>query len=155
MLQYLQPPFPCCSPVGMLLSGSLEVMHSRASLFWGCLAHLPVTSFLHPPRPPAPQDFNAHIAQAQIASFATPREGSAPPLRFLFHARTTGGGSHVLVQVRAGWWVVSRLSAGSVHVGSCRHWARILWIFCTDIIAEKCLGKHHSMTKRALLAARR
>ena len=50
------------------------------------------------------QDFTAHIAQANIASFATPREGAGPPLRFLFHAQRAGGaaGGHVLVQVRGG-----------------------------------------------------
>lgn len=34
-----------------------------------------------------------------MASFATPREGSAPPYRFLFHAQAAGSGAHVLVQV--------------------------------------------------------
>jgi hypothetical protein len=48
---------------------------------------------------PRPQDFTAHIGQAHIANFATPREGSAPPLRFLFHAQAAGSSAHVLVQV--------------------------------------------------------
>lgn len=35
-----------------------------------------------------------------MLSFATPREGSAAPYRFLFHAQRAGGsGAHVLVQV--------------------------------------------------------
>ncbi|KAI3438927.1 hypothetical protein D9Q98_001341 [Chlorella vulgaris] len=45
------------------------------------------------------RDFTAHIGQAHIANFATPREGSAPPLRFLFHAQAAGSSVHVLVQV--------------------------------------------------------
>lgn len=45
------------------------------------------------------RDFTAHIGQAHVANFATPREGSAPPLRFLFHAQAAGSGATVLVQV--------------------------------------------------------
>ncbi|KAL4434249.1 hypothetical protein ABPG75_000690 [Micractinium tetrahymenae] len=45
------------------------------------------------------KDFTAHIGQANVATFATPREGSATPLRFLFHAQAAGNGSRVLVQV--------------------------------------------------------
>lgn len=54
------------------------------------------------------QDFTAHIAQAHIANFATPRAGGAPPYRFLFHAQASGTGSHVLVQV-----TVAKSPAGS------------------------------------------
>ena len=52
------------------------------------------------------QDFTAHIGQAHVANFATPREGGAPPYRFLFHAQAAGSGAHVLVQVRCGACVV-------------------------------------------------
>lgn len=54
------------------------------------------------------QDFTAHIAQAHIANFATPRAGGAPPYRFLFHAQAAGSGAHVLVQV-----TVAKSPAGS------------------------------------------
>ena len=37
-----------------------------------------------------------------MANFATPREGSAAPYRFLFHAQAAGSGPHVLVQVSGG-----------------------------------------------------
>lgn len=54
-------------------------------------------------RPPCSlQDFTAHIGQANVATFATPREGSAPPLRFLFHAQAAGSGARILVQVGPG-----------------------------------------------------
>eukprot|EP00887_Chlorella_sp_A99_P000646 scaffold5.g646.t1 len=46
------------------------------------------------------RDFTQHVGQAHIVSFATPREGSQPPYRFLFHAQRAGsGGSQALVQV--------------------------------------------------------
>ncbi|GAB4816706.1 hypothetical protein N2152v2_003752 [Parachlorella kessleri] len=45
------------------------------------------------------RDFIAHIAQANVVSFATPREGGPPPYRFLFHAQRSGTGSHILAQV--------------------------------------------------------
>lgn len=57
------------------------------------------------------QDFTAHVGQANVANFATPREGSAPPLRFLFHAQAAGSGAHVLVQV-----TVSRAPAAAAAV---------------------------------------
>lgn len=37
-----------------------------------------------------------------MANFATPREGSAAPYRFLFHAQASSG-AHVLVQVSNGY----------------------------------------------------
>ena len=45
------------------------------------------------------RDFSDHVSQANIASFATPREGSTPPLRFLFHAKRSETGARVLAQV--------------------------------------------------------
>lgn len=67
--------------------------------------HLSAHRHTHPtpaasPCCPPPQDFTAHIAQAHVASFATPREGSAPPYRFLFHAQAARSSARVLVQVR-------------------------------------------------------
>lgn len=45
-----------------------------------------------------------------MANFATPREGSAAPYRFLFHAQASSG-AHVLVQVSngCGWRGASAL----------------------------------------------
>lgn len=58
----------------------------------------------HPTTPtPGTQDFTGHIGQAHVANFATPREGSAAPYRFLFHAQAAGSSAHVLVQVGAAW----------------------------------------------------
>ena len=36
------------------------------------------------------RDFLSHVAQANISSFATPREGGPPPYRFLFLAQRSG-----------------------------------------------------------------
>jgi hypothetical protein len=52
------------------------------------------------------------VASARVASFATPRPGTPPPHRFLFHARAAGSGAHVLVQL-----TVDR-SAGSARVAA-------------------------------------
>ncbi len=46
------------------------------------------------------KDFSDHIQQANISSFATPKEGSTPPLRFLLHAQQQGGNTaRVLAQI--------------------------------------------------------
>ncbi|KAL4521528.1 hypothetical protein Ndes2437B_g07893 [Nannochloris sp. 'desiccata'] len=46
------------------------------------------------------KDFSEHIEQANISSFATPKEGSVPPLRFLLHAQQQGGNAaRVLAQI--------------------------------------------------------
>lgn len=84
-------------------SGCGERCPSRASFAEASRAAIIRTRARPLPKfPPAwVQDFTAHIGQANVATFATPREGSAPPLRFLFHAQAAGSGARVLVQVRS------------------------------------------------------
>lgn len=74
------------------------------------------------------QDFTSHIGQANVANFATPREGGAPPYRFLFHAQAAGSGSHVLVQVRGGHtgslgiWGALPVPTRADPLSACRPW---------------------------------
>ena len=46
------------------------------------------------------REFSEHVGQANIATFAAPKEASTPPLRFLLHAQRKGGsGARILAQI--------------------------------------------------------